>query len=154
MISNILNRVVTDLSVELQTQYSNYKSTLQQLAQKIGDIEQEAEEHKYVTSHQHSFFCPKVMVRAVTAVGSYSLLLIVQHQAICSRIHRLVLETLGPLSGDRKCFRMINGVLMECTIKDVIPQLMTNSEGLAKVLEDLLKQYKSKQVELDKWKVC
>jgi prefoldin subunit 2 len=49
---------------------------------------------------------------------------------------------------------MINGVLMECTVKDVIPQLKTNSEGLAKVLEDLLKQYKSKQVELDKWKVC
>lgn len=31
---------------ELQLQYSNYKSTLQQLAQKIGDIEQETEEHK------------------------------------------------------------------------------------------------------------
>lgn len=32
--------------VELQLQYSNYKGTLQQLAQKIGDIEQESEEHK------------------------------------------------------------------------------------------------------------
>jgi prefoldin subunit 2 len=33
---------------ELQLQYQNYKSTLQSLAQKIGDVEQEAEEHKYV----------------------------------------------------------------------------------------------------------
>ena len=36
-------------AVDLQTQYSNYKNTLQQIAQKIGDIEQEAEEHKFVT---------------------------------------------------------------------------------------------------------
>lgn len=33
-------------ATELQLQYSNFKNTLQQLAQKIGDIEQEAEEHK------------------------------------------------------------------------------------------------------------
>jgi len=31
---------------ELQLQYSNYKNSLQQLASKIGDIEQETEEHK------------------------------------------------------------------------------------------------------------
>lgn len=41
--------------LELQNQYSTYKNTLQQLAQKIGDVEQEAEEHKYdsilLTSH-------------------------------------------------------------------------------------------------------
>ena len=31
---------------ELQVQYSNYKETLQAIAQKIGDVEQETEEHK------------------------------------------------------------------------------------------------------------
>lgn len=67
---------------------------------------------------------------------------------------RLVLETLGPLPPDRKCFRMINGVLVERTIKDVKPALETNSEGLKKVLEELLKQYKKQQDEMDKWKVC
>lgn len=36
----------TELPTELQTQYSNYKETLQAIAQKIGDVEQEAEEHK------------------------------------------------------------------------------------------------------------
>ncbi|KAF2459956.1 Prefoldin subunit-domain-containing protein [Lineolata rhizophorae] len=96
---------------ELQTQYTNFKNNLQQIAQKIGDVEQEAEEHK------------------------------------------LVLETLEPLPGDRKCFRMINGVLVERTVKDVVPALKTNSEGLKKVLDDLLKQYKLKQDEMDKWKV-
>ena len=29
----------------LQLQYTNYKNGLQQIAQKIGDVEQEAEEH-------------------------------------------------------------------------------------------------------------
>ncbi|KAI9720008.1 MAG: hypothetical protein M1812_003134 [Candelaria pacifica] len=95
---------------ELQSQYSNYKNNLQQLAQKIGDVEQETEEHK------------------------------------------LVLETLGPLPEDRRCFRMINGVLVERTVKDVVPALKTNSEGLKKVLDDLVKQYKGKQDEMEKWK--
>ncbi|KAL7778917.1 hypothetical protein CFE70_008418 [Pyrenophora teres f. teres 0-1] len=81
------------------------------IASKIGDIEQEAEEHK------------------------------------------LVLETLQPLSGDRKCFRMINGVLTERTVKEVVPILQTNSDGLKKALEELVKQYKLKQDEMEKWKV-
>ncbi len=34
---------------DLQAQYSSYKSNLQQIAQKIGDVEQETEEHKYRT---------------------------------------------------------------------------------------------------------
>jgi len=34
-----------------------------------------------------------------------------------------------------------------------VPALKTNSEGLRKVLEDLVKQYNSKQVEMEKWKV-
>jgi len=48
---------------------------------------------------------------------------------------------------------MINGVLVERTVEDVLPQLKTNAEGLKKVLDDLLKQYTSKQEELEKWKV-
>jgi prefoldin subunit 2 len=66
---------------------------------------------------------------------------------------RLVLDTLEPLSGDRKCFRMINGVLVERTVKDVVPALRTNADGLKKVLDDLVKQYKTKQDDLEKWKV-
>lgn len=48
---------------------------------------------------------------------------------------------------------MVNGVLVERTVQDVLPLLKTNSEGLRSVLEDMLKQYKSKQSELDGWKV-
>lgn len=66
---------------------------------------------------------------------------------------RLVWETLDPLPEDRKCFRMINGVLVERTVKDVKPALQTNSDGLQKVLGDLVKQYKGLQDEMEKWKV-
>lgn len=74
-------------------------------------------------------------------------------QLIAPRLLRLVIETLEPLPKERKCFRMINGVLVERTIEDVLPALKTNSEGLKKVLAELVKQYKSKQTELDSWKV-
>ena len=63
------------------------------------------------------------------------------------------METLEPLPQERKCFRLINGVLVERTVKDVLPALKTNSDGLKQVLEELLKQYKGKQDEMDKWKV-
>lgn len=66
---------------------------------------------------------------------------------------RLVIETLTPLPPDRKCFRLINGVLIERTVQEVLPALKTNSDGLKQVLEDLLKQYKTKQDEMEKWKV-
>lgn len=48
---------------------------------------------------------------------------------------------------------MINGVLIEKTVKDVTPALETNSEGLKKVLEELVKQYKRQQEDMEKWKV-
>ena len=49
---------------------------------------------------------------------------------------------------------MINGVLVERTVKDVVPALKVNSEGLKKVLEDLVKQYNKQQSDMEKWKVC
>jgi hypothetical protein len=48
---------------------------------------------------------------------------------------------------------MINGVLVERTVKEVVPALKTNSEGLKKVLDELVVQYKAKQDEMEKWKV-
>lgn len=47
---------------------------------------------------------------------------------------------------------MINGVLVERTVKDVTPAIETNSEGLKKVLEELVKQYKRQQEEMERWK--
>jgi hypothetical protein len=66
---------------------------------------------------------------------------------------RLVLDTLTPLPTTRKCFRMINGVLVERTVGDVLPQLQSNADNMNKVLVELAKQYKTKQDDMEKWKV-
>ncbi|KAK9454100.1 Prefoldin subunit-domain-containing protein [Dipodascopsis uninucleata] len=94
---------------ELQSQYNEYKSTLQQLAQKIGELESEGDEHK------------------------------------------LVLETLRPLENDRKCFRMIGGVLVERTVGEVIPALENNAQGVETVLQQLVKEYKKTEDDMKAW---
>jgi len=47
---------------------------------------------------------------------------------------------------------MVNGVLVERTVSDIMPTLQTNADGLKKILDDLVKQYKKTQDEMEKWK--
>lgn len=64
----------------------------------------------------------------------------------------LVLETLTPLPKDRKCFRLVNGVLLEKTVGEVLPDLSTQRDGLGKVLQTLVGEYKKKESDLEAWK--
>lgn len=41
---------------------------------------------------------------------------------------RLVIETLKDVPPERKCFRMVGGVLVERTVKDVLPALVNNKD--------------------------
>ncbi|PPQ66585.1 hypothetical protein CVT26_009485 [Gymnopilus dilepis] len=69
--------------------------------------------------------------------------------------HSLVLTTLEDALAkdpDRKCFRLIGGVLVERTVKDVTPALQTNRDGIRKVISTLAEQYKTKEKELDTFK--
>ncbi|KAG4304564.1 hypothetical protein PORY_001957 [Pneumocystis oryctolagi] len=104
-------------------QYNLYKHSLQQLAQKIGDLEIESNEHTFV-----KYFLQYILTRL-----------------------RLVIETLMNHPSERKCFRMIGGILVEKSVKEVLPSLKTNQEGIKSTIEQLLKQYKSQEEQFNKW---
>lgn len=66
----------------------------------------------------------------------------------------LVLGTLQPLTKtepERACYRLIGGVLVQRTVKDVVPALETNYGGIKEVLETLVKTYKGKEEEFNKF---
>ncbi|KAI1319542.1 hypothetical protein EDD11_003812 [Mortierella claussenii] len=90
---------------ELTQTYNAMKSELNQLAQKIGELETEADEHT------------------------------------------LVVDTITPLDPERKCFRLVGGVLVERTVKEVLPALKTNQEGIKNVTMQLVQKYKAKEDE-------
>ncbi|TFK20345.1 Prefoldin beta-like protein, partial [Coprinopsis marcescibilis] len=69
--------------------------------------------------------------------------------------HTLVLISLEEALAsepDRKCFRLIGGVLVERTVKDVVPQLKTNREGIKGVVSNLADQYRTKEKAFDEFK--
>ena len=47
----------------------------------------------------------------------------------------MVIETLNDVDPDRKCFRMIGGVLVERTVKEVTPALSNNRDKMTKLIE-------------------
>ncbi|THH05614.1 hypothetical protein EW145_g4668 [Phellinidium pouzarii] len=85
-------------------------------------------------------------------------------QALASKIgeleseadeHGLVLTTLNEAlqsEPQRKCFRLVGGVLVERTVQDVVPALQTNKEGIEKVVSNLVNQYQSKEGEFESLK--
>jgi prefoldin subunit 2 len=98
---------------EIQQNYQRIQGDVQNLARKIGELEQEADEHELVLT---------------------------------------TLEEALAKEPDRKCFRLIGGVLVERTVKDVVPALQTNRDGIRKVISNLVEQYKSKEDDFDNFK--
>ncbi|KAF5333194.1 hypothetical protein D9611_002510 [Ephemerocybe angulata] len=69
--------------------------------------------------------------------------------------HTVVMATLEEALAedpDRKCFRLIGGVLAERTVKEVFPALKTTRDGILKVVSNLGGQYKAKEEEFDSFK--
>jgi prefoldin subunit 2 len=67
------------------------KQELTNIAQKIGELEQEAQEHG------------------------------------------MVIDTIKPLDENRTCYRLIGGVLVQKTIKEVLPMVTQNQQGVFSV---------------------
>ena len=69
---------------------------------------------------------------------------------ISTNLHRLVIKALEPMDDDRKCFRLIGGVLVERTKKEVYPAVVENLQYIEQLSENFLEQLKSlEQAALD-----
>ncbi|XP_067835005.1 prefoldin subunit 2 [Heptranchias perlo] len=66
--------------------------------------------------------------------------------------HGLVIETLTDVDPGRKCYRMVGGVLVERTVKEVLPALENNKQQLVKLIETLNTQLQSKGRELNEYR--
>ncbi|KAG7161555.1 prefoldin subunit 2-like [Homarus americanus] len=66
--------------------------------------------------------------------------------------HKIVIETLQDVSPDRKCFRMVGGVLVERTVMEVLPALQNNKEQLTKVIDSLNSKLVSKGKEVNEFR--
>lgn len=66
-------------------------------------------------------------------------------------VFRIVIDTLKDLDGNRKCFRMVGGVLCERTVKEVLPILKGNEENFVRVIDTLNKQIVAKGTEINKY---
>ncbi|KAJ8942236.1 hypothetical protein NQ318_003083 [Aromia moschata] len=66
--------------------------------------------------------------------------------------HKMVIETLKNVNEDRKCFRLIGGVLTERKVKDVLPTLITNQEKLKEIIEKLNEQISKKGQEINEYR--
>ncbi|KAL6503465.1 Prefoldin subunit 2 [Orobanche gracilis] len=62
--------------------------------------------------------------------------------------HSLVVNAINPLDPSRRCYRMIGGVLVERTIREVMPAVRRNKEGLEEVIARLTEALERKKKEV------
>ncbi|KAM4564161.1 prefoldin subunit 2 [Fundulus diaphanus] len=66
--------------------------------------------------------------------------------------HSLVIETLKEVDPSRKCFRLIGGVLVERTVKEVLPALESNKTVISEIVETINTQMQAKGRELTEYR--
>ncbi|CAL1396749.1 unnamed protein product [Linum trigynum] len=62
--------------------------------------------------------------------------------------HSLVINAIQPLDPARRCYRMIGGVLVERNIKEVLPAVQRNKEGIEEVIARLNEALEKKKKEI------
>lgn len=62
--------------------------------------------------------------------------------------HSLVIGAIQPLDQSRRCYRMIGGVLVERTIREVLPAVQRNKEGLEEVIARLNEALEKKKKDI------
>jgi len=67
--------------------------------------------------------------------------------------HSLVIGAIEPLDPTRRCYRMIGGVLVERTIKEVLPAVHRNKEGLEEVVARMKEALEKKKKEITEFEL-
>ncbi|EAY83135.1 hypothetical protein OsI_38348 [Oryza sativa Indica Group] len=67
--------------------------------------------------------------------------------------HSLVIGAIEPLDPSRRCYRMIGGVLVERTIKEVLPAVQRNKEGLEEVVARMNEALEKKKKEITEFEL-
>ena len=65
--------------------------------------------------------------------------------------HKLVLETLQKVEPTRKCFRLVNGVMVERTASEIIPAIKKSIEQIEQVMKELNDSIAAKTAEINKF---
>ncbi|KAJ8405386.1 hypothetical protein AAFF_G00318590 [Aldrovandia affinis] len=66
--------------------------------------------------------------------------------------HSLVIDTLREVDPSRKCYRLVGGVLVERTVKEVLPALEGNKEQISRIVDSLNTQMQTKGRELTEYR--
>ncbi|XP_037938401.1 probable prefoldin subunit 2 isoform X2 [Teleopsis dalmanni] len=66
--------------------------------------------------------------------------------------HKTVIDTLKSVDPDRKCFRLIGGVLCERTVKEVLPQLTENKDFIERTISIVMEDLTKKGQQINKFK--
>jgi len=67
--------------------------------------------------------------------------------------HDLVIDALKPLDPERKCFRMVDAIVVERTVKDVLPAVQKNKDSMAATMATLETKLKEMQGATDEFKL-
>ncbi|KAG8090010.1 hypothetical protein GUJ93_ZPchr0011g27943 [Zizania palustris] len=67
--------------------------------------------------------------------------------------HSLVIGAIEPLDHSRRCYRMIGGVLVERTIKEVLPAVQCNKEGLEDIIARMNEALERKKKEITEFEL-
>ncbi|CAH1961029.1 unnamed protein product [Acanthoscelides obtectus] len=64
----------------------------------------------------------------------------------------MVIDTLKNVNEDRRCFRLVGGILTERKVKDVLPALLTNQLKLIELIAKLNEQILKKGQEINEYR--
>ena len=135
---------VREIPRDAYNQFQQLKQAHQQLAAKIAELDAEKGEHAYVAQYFIRLLCsPSGSHRSLSFVYFRASSLFLTHRSCIffvslltrpSALSRTVIRALQPLDKDRRCFRLIGGVLVERKVSEVLPAVQANHDNVRRSL--------------------